>query len=258
MAEALKVAVVNETLATQHLGGPAAALGRSLRLARLASGSAPVADPTFEIVGVVRDVANSGVRDAPAAQAYVPYTLRPGGYTFVMRTSGDSASLPDAVRREIRAVDPLVAVYPPGTLESRLQSFTYAQPRFSLVIIAMFGVTGVALVGLGVYGVMAYAVSQQTRQLAIRMALGGERQHVLGMVLRQGMTLLGGGVAVGLLASLGTNRLLESQLFRLSPHDPATLAGAVAIVALIGLLACAVPAHRATRVPIVVALRGDE
>jgi ABC-type antimicrobial peptide transport system permease subunit len=144
----------------------------------------------------------------------------------------------------------------PTTLEARLRRI-HEQPRFSLVVLALFAGTGALLVGLGVYGVLAYTVAQQTRQIAIRMALGGERRHVLRMVFRTGSSLLAVGLAVGLCASLFTNRLLEAQLWRVSPQDPLTRLATMALVLTIGGLACWVPARRATRVQLVTALKEE-
>lgn len=251
-----KVAVVNRTLATRHLGA-GGAVGRSIRLPRLLSLPTPVADPTFEVIGVVADIANQGVRDAPAPQAIVPFTLRgPAALGFVVRTATDPGPLSAALRRELQAVDRDVAVAQPTTLEARLRRI-HEQPRFSLVVLALFAGTGALLVGLGVYGVLAYTVAQQTRQIAIRMALGGERRHVLRMVFRTGSSLLAVGLAVGLCASLFTNRLLEAQLWRVSPQDPLTRLATMALVLTIGGLACWVPARRATRVQLVTALKEE-
>jgi putative ABC transport system permease protein len=175
-----------------------------------------------------------------------------------MRTTSDPQRVVNMVRQEIRAIDRLVAVVGPlGILEDLLQQRFYAQPRFTLIVLLMFAGTGLALVALGVYGVMAYTVSQQTREIAIRMAVGGEPRHVRRMVLRTGMHLLGAGIGVGLAASAATNRLLVSQLWNISPYDPVTLIGAVAIIVVIGAVACSVPARRAMRVEPIVALRHE-
>jgi putative ABC transport system permease protein len=233
-------------------------LARTVRLVRLATPPFGVADPTFEIVGVVRDVANQGPRDAATPQVYVPFTLRgPAGLGFVARTAGDPARLLDPVRREIQAVDRQVALVNLEPLESLMQRAFFARPRFSLLVLGIFACTGIVLVAFGVYGVLAYTVSQQTREIAIRMALGGARADVIRMVLRMGLTLIGIGLAVGLAASAATNRLLVSQLWNTSPHDPLTLTSTIVIVCAIGLLACWIPARRAVRIQPTVALRQE-
>jgi putative ABC transport system permease protein len=142
-------------------------------------------------------------------------------------------------------------------MEDLLERAFYAHPRFALIVLLMLSGTGLALVALGVYGVMAYSVSQQTRDIAIRMALGGEQGHVVRMVLQSGLRLLAVGIVTGLVASVATNRLLAGQLWNTSSYDPATLVAVVAVVIFIGACACWIPAHRATRVDPIVSLRHE-
>jgi putative ABC transport system permease protein len=250
------VAVINETFARRYFASEDP-LGRTIRLSTLATMRPPVTDPMFDVIGVVRDAANQGLREPPFPQVYVPFTLRPVLLTFVMRTSNDPMRILNALRNEIRAVDRQVALQQPITFERLIQRAFFAQPRFSLIVLGMFSCTGLVLVALGVYGVLAYTVSQQSREIAIRMALGGERRHVLHMVLRSGLRLLGAGTGVGLAAGFATNRLLVSQLWNTSPHDPVTLFVATSIVFVIGVCACLVPARRAIRVEPMVALRHE-
>jgi putative ABC transport system permease protein len=142
-------------------------------------------------------------------------------------------------------------------VEELIQRAFYARPRFSLLVLGIFSCTGLVLVAFGVYGVLAYTVSQQTREIAIRMALGGERGHVVRMVLRLGLRLVGIGLVIGVAASLATNRLLVNQLFNIAPTDPMTFAAVTVAVVLIGALACWIPARRAVRVEPMVALRHE-
>jgi putative ABC transport system permease protein len=250
------VAIVSETFARRYFGATDA-VGQTVRMARLAKLPKPI-EANFEIVGVVQDVANQGVRERPLPHAYVPYTLvADASLAFSVRTSVPPTQLLNAVKREIQTVNRMVAVPEPDTLENFIHRAFYVQPRFSVIVLGMFAGTGLVLVALGVYGVLAYTVSQQSREIAIRMALGGDRSHVLRMVFRMGLRLLGLGVAVGLAASFATNRLLVSQLWNTSPHDPATLLAAVAIVGIIGICACWVPARRAIRVEPIAALRHE-
>ena len=127
----------------------------------------------------------------------------------------------------------------------------------SRLVLGIFACTSVLLVALGVYGVLAYTVSQQTREIAIRVALGGDRGHVVRMVLRLGLRLVGTGLVIGVAARLATNRLLVSQLWNTSPTDPLTFLIALSVVLVIGALACWVPATRAVRVEPMVALRHE-
>jgi putative ABC transport system permease protein len=252
-----QVAVVNETFAKRYFGAQNP-IGRPVRLTRLATLPVPIADPTFEVVGVVPDTANQGVREPPAPQVYLPFTLRgPAGLGFVIRTSSEPMRFVNAIRHEVQAVNRQVALVQPTTLEDLVKRVFYAQPRFSLIVLGMFASTGLVLVALGVYGVLAYTVSQQSREIAIRMALGGERRHVLQHVFRMGLQLLGLGIVVGLAAGVATNRLLANQLWKTSPHDPLTLVSVIAIVVVIGLCACWVPARRAVRVEPIAALRHE-
>jgi predicted permease len=253
-----KVAVVNEALVRRYFSAQNP-IGRTIELSRLAALPVPVTDPTVEIIGIVQDIPNQDIREPASPQAYVPLPLRGlSSLVFTMRTTGEPLRVLNTVRREIRALDRQVALVEPlGTLEDRLQRMFYAQPRFSLVVLLMFAGTGLALVALGVYGVMAYTVSQQTREIAIRMAVGGEPRHVRHLVLRTGLQLLCAGIGVGLAASVATNRLLVSQLWDVSPYDPLTLVAAVTIILIIGAAACVVPARRAMRVEPIVALRHE-
>jgi putative ABC transport system permease protein len=233
-------------------------LGRTVRLARLTTLPVPTADPTFEIVGVVRDTANEGPRERPAPQVFVPFTFRgPGGFWLVLRTSDEPMRVVNALRREIQTVDRTIALVEPTTLEDRMQRVFHARPLFSLLVLGIFGCTGALLVAFGVYGVLAYTVSQQTREIAIRMALGGERGHVVRMVVRLGLQLVGIGLVIGVAASFATNRLLVNQLFNTSPNDPTTFVAVTLAVVAIGALACWIPARRAVRVEPMVALRHD-
>ena len=251
------VVLINQTLAKKYFA-EADPLGRTIRLPRLSTFQVPVADPTFEIVGVVGDMANQGPRDLPAPHVFIPFSvLGAMGHGLVIRTSDDPMRLVDALRRELKAINSDVALVDPQTLETRIQNAFYARPRFSLLVLGIFACTGIVLVAFGVYGVLAYTVSQQTKEIAIRMALGGERGHVIQMVLRLGMQLVGTGLILGVAASLATNRLLVSQLWNTSPTDPTTFAVVIAAIMAIAALACWIPARRAVHVEPMVALRHE-
>jgi predicted permease len=251
------VVVINETLARKHFGSDDP-LGRTIVLSRLTSLPVPVADPAFEVVGIARDVSNQGPRDLPSPQVFIPFPFRgPGGFTLLVRTLDDPMRSLAAVRREVTAIDSQVALTDPLTLEELIQRAIFARPRFTLLVLGIFAVTGIMLVALGVYGVLAYTVSQQTREIAIRMALGGQRADVMRMVFRLGLQLVAAGLAIGVAASFATNRLLVSQLWKVTPNDPLTFAAGIAIVVVIGALACWVPARRAVRVEPMTALRQD-
>jgi putative ABC transport system permease protein len=189
-------------------------------------------------------------------EMFVPYTVT-GAFErgVLVRTSIPPLSLLNNLRREIWAVDPNIALTFTGSLEDFMKQFTFAEPRFSLVLLAVFASVGLALVALGVFSVIAYTVARQTHEIGIRMALGAGSADVMRMVLRMGLKLVGIGVGLGLLASFAVTRVIANQLWGVSPRDPLTLVAVVAVVALAGLAACYFPARRATKVDPLVALR---
>jgi putative ABC transport system permease protein len=248
--------VINQTLSDRYFGQDDP-IGRQVELKILSTQpNSPVEEPVFEIVGVVADAKNQGIQDPPMPEAFIPYTIT-GAFErgILVRTATEPGALLNSVRREIWAVDRGVAVTLTGTLKGYLRQFSYAEPRFSLVLLGVFAGVGLVLVAIGVYSVIAYTVSRQTQEIGIRMALGARRVDVLGMIVRMGLRLVFVGVAIGLLASAGATRVLASQLSGISPRDPITLAGAVAVMTLAGLAACYFPARRAMRVDPMVALR---
>jgi predicted permease len=255
--DARRVAVVNQTLVERFFGSEDP-LGKriTLELLQTLPAGEAVADPVFEIIGVISDAKNQGIQDPPLPESFIPYTIT-GAFErgILVRTAGDPELLLNSVRREIWAVDRNVALTGAGTLKSFLTQFSYAEPRFALVLLGVFAGVGLALVAIGVYSVIAYTVSRQTQEIGIRMALGARRADVLSMVVRMGLRLVGLGMVVGLAGSTAAARVIANQFWGVSPHDPATLIAVIAVMALSGLAACVVPARRATRVDPIVALR---
>jgi putative ABC transport system permease protein len=251
------MAVVNQTLASKYFGQEDP-IGRRVRIKLL--GTLPdgqrVENPDFEIIGVVSDAKNQGIQEPVQAELWVPYTIT-GAFErgILVRTSSEPTALLQAVRREIWGVDRNVALTLTGSLSEFLRRFTYAGPRFSLILFGVFASAGLVLVLTGVYSTIAYTVSRQTQEIGVRMALGARKSHVLGMVLRMGIALIGGGLGIGLLVSLGVTRVLRSQLWNVSPYDPVTLGLVVVLVTLAGLAACWIPARRAVQVDPMAALR---
>jgi len=215
-----------------------------------------VADPMFEVIGVISDAKNNGIQDPPMPEMFVPYTVT-GAFDrgILVRTSPPPLTLLKDLQREIWAVDRNVAFTLTGSLEDFMRRFTYAEPQFGLVLMSVFAGVGLLLVALGVFSVIAYTVSRQTHEIGIRMALGAGRSDVLRMVLTMGFQLLGLGVALGLFGAFAATRVMANQLWGVSPRDPVTLATVVGVVAVAGLAACWFPARRATRVDPLVALR---
>ena len=256
--EARRVAVVNQTLARKYFGQEDP-IGREIKLVMLATQvDPPVENPVFQIVGVVADVKNQGIQEPVVPEAFIPYTMT-GSFErgVLVRTSGDPAAMLNAVRREIWAVDRNVALTLTGSLKDILKEYSYAEPRFSLVLLGIFAAVGMVLVALGVYSVVAYTVSRQTHEIGIRVALGAGRAEVLRMVLRMGGRLVGLGVLGGIATSFLLTRLIRNQIWGVSPHDPMTLVAVVLVVSLAGFAACYFPARRATRVDPMVALRHE-
>ena len=254
--DARKVAVINETLARKYFGQEDP-IGRSVTLKMLATEiTPPVTDPVFEIVGIVADAKNSGIQDPPRPEVFIPYTTTASFERgIIVRTAQDPLAMLDTVRKQIWSVDRNVALTMTGSLEDYLRRFTYAEPRFSLILLGVFAGIGLLLVALGVYSLIAYTVARQTREIGIRMSLGATRGHVHRMVLRMGLRLIAFGAVAGVLLSFGFSRVLAHQLWSVSPHDPATLAGVVGVMVLAGLTASYFPARRATQVDPIVALR---
>jgi putative ABC transport system permease protein len=248
---------VNQTIAAEYFLGEDP-VGKSIRLTWERRESDPALHGLFEIVGVVQDVKNQGIEEKAAPHVYLPgATTGRAVPMIVVRTSGDPVSSLNAIRGEIAIVDRQVALRQPGSLEELLQRSFYAQPRFSLIVLGIFAVTGTLLVAMGVFSVMAYTVTRQTREIAVRMALGAGRGHVMGVVLRSGAQLLALGVAAGVLGNFATSRLIASQLRNTSPQDPLTIAAAVSVIAVVAFGACYIPARRAMRVDPMTALRQD-
>ena len=255
--DARLVAVVNQTLVNRYFGNEDP-VGQRIGLSFLATlpPAARVADPVFEIIGVISDAKNQGVQDPAMPEAFIPYTLT-GAFErgILVRTSTEPEAMLNSIRREIWAVDRNVALTLTGSLNSFLTRFTYASPRFTLVLLGVFAGVGLLLVAIGVYSVISYTVSRQTQEIGIRMALGASRGVVLAMIVRMGLRLIVVGAAIGLAASFGVTRVIANQLWGVSPHDPLTLAAVVSVMLLAGLAACYVPARRATRVDPMIALR---
>ncbi len=255
VSAARKVAVVNQTLVDRFFGKENP-IGQHVELSMLKTFDTPLADPLFEIVGVIADAKNQGLQDPAQPEVFVPYTIVPGFFRGVMvRTAGDPAALLNSVRREIWAVDRGVALADSGTLSEYLGRFSYAEPRFSLTLLTVFAGVGLVLVAIGVYSVIAYTVSRQIHEIGIRLALGAQRADVLRLVLRMTLRLVSIGLVLGLIGSLAVTRVLASQVWGISPHDPVTLITVAAAVAAAALAACYFPARRAMNVQPIVALR---
>ena len=249
------VAVVNETLAKTHFGKEDP-IGQKIKFKVLDEMPQSTKDQYFEIIGVVADAKNRGLQEAVQPEAYIPYSVTGAMERGILvRTAVEPLSMLMLVRREIWAVDRNVALTLTGTLEGYLQQFSYAGPKFGLILLGVFASAGLVLVAIGVFSVMAYSVSLQTHEIGIRMALGAPTITVLKMVLSKGLRLIAIGVALGMLASIALTRLVASMFWGVSPRDPVTFLGVLLVLVLVGTAACVVPARRAMRVDPLVALR---
>jgi putative ABC transport system permease protein len=258
VAAARRVAVVNQTLVTKYFGGEDP-IGRQVTILEAGGGpDAPVVHLSFDIVGVIADAKNDGIRDPVQPEVLVPYTIT-GAFErgILVRTAGEPAALLNSVRKEIWAIDRGVALTNIGTLNDFLKQFSYAEPRFSLILLSVFAGVGLVLVAIGVYSVIAYTVSQQIHEIGIRMALGAQRADVLRLILRVTLRLVVVGIVLGLLGSVGVMRVLASQVWGVSPRDPVTLVIVVGAMSLAALAASYFPARRAMNVHPIAALRGD-
>ncbi len=213
-------------------------------------------DTYFDIIGVVPDIKNRGLQEPPMAEAYVPHTtLGIGDRAILVRTAVNPDSLLPNIRQQISAVDHNIAVSHAESIATRLQRYDYAGPEFGLATLGAFASIGLLLVVIGIFSVMAYTVSLQTREIGIRMALGAQQRDILRMVLRQGLLLIAVGAVTGLIASLALTRFLASQIWGVSRTDPWTFSAVVAVIFTVGLIACLLPARRAAQVDPLVALR---
>jgi putative ABC transport system permease protein len=252
---ARKLAVVNETFAQKYLAKENP-IGQRVHLAQLEAFPDPLKDPWFEIIGVVADVKNNGLQDPIQPEVWVPYTVTGSAFRGILvRTSQEPMSMMNAVRDEIWATDRGVALTFTGTLEGYINSFSYAGPRFGFLLMTIFGSIGLVLVTIGVYSVLAYTTARRTQEIGIRMALGAESGDVLGLVIKMGVRLVAVGAGIGLVASLLLGRVIATQLWGVSAYDPYTLAAVTALLLATGLVACWIPARRASHVDPLVALR---
>jgi predicted permease len=244
------VAIVNETFARQVWPGESA-IGK-----RISISTRPNSQNVWrEIVGVAGDVRHYALDQPPRMQLYVPHAQFPTtAMVLVVHSDAATAPLTDAVRRQIREIDPGVAAFAISTMES-LISDSVAVRRLAMSLISVFGGLALVLAAVGIYGVIAYWVSQRTREMGIRVALGARRADILRLVMSQGLRLCAVGIAIGLPFALGAGQVLRSLLYGIGTVDAMVLAVVAVGFFAVALFATFVPARRATRVDPVVVLR---
>ena len=250
------VAIVNEAFARRNFA-KAEPLGQQLCI-----GCEKLGGPAMRrVVGVVNDTKQRSLGEASPASVFIPLTQAPEDLkdivrqsSFVLRTKVDPLALSAAIRNEMRQIDPGLPVRNLRSMEE-LVSRSIAPQRFNLSLLSLFSGLGLLLAAVGIYGVMAYSVSQRTHEIGLRMALGAQACDVLKLVVKQGLVLSLIGVAIGLIASIALTRLMKNLLFGVSATDPVTLISVAVLLTGVALLACYVPARRATKVDPLVALR---
>ena len=247
-ADTLKVAVINETMRRRYFAAEDP-VGKRLTVNYL---NTPL---TFEIIGVARDIKQESLAAPPNAQIYVSYLQVPWFSTsLVIRTAAAPADLLTSVQQAIHAFDPTQSGSAAKTMDELLAD-SVAQPRFYSLLLGVFAALALTLAAIGIYGVIAYSVTERTHEIGIRMALGAQSKDVLRLVVRQGMTLALVGVCVGVIGALAATRLLKTLLFDVSATDPLTFAAIVLLLAAVAFIACYIPARRATKIDPLVALR---
>ncbi len=241
------VILVNQTLVNKFLDGENP-LNRRIR-----AGSPEWA----MIVGVVGDVRQSGITRETRPEIYISYAQAANlarSMSLVVRSSLDTATLTAAIRREVQAVDPAQPIHNIRTMEAVIAR-SVSNDRLNMILLSIFASAAVALAMIGIYSVMSYTVTQSTRDIGIRMALGAKRADIVRMVVGQGLGLTSIGAVAGLASSYALTRLLESLLYGVSATDAATFAAVPVLLVAVSALACFIPARRATRVDPIVALR---
>jgi hypothetical protein len=241
------VAIVNRRFAEHFFKGKSA-VGR-----RIGFGGGPNAKLTIEIIGVVADSLYEGPREGVHRQVFVPNWGR-GGVAFYMRTTTPSAGAYKLIRAEVKRLDATMPVYQMKTLEAQLDE-TLMTDRLIALLSAGFGLLATVLASVGLYGVMAFVVARRNKELGIRLALGAQRAGVLWLVMREVIVLLSIGLAVGIPTAVGLGRYVSSQLYGIQPHDPWIAGTTIALLTAVSALAGLIPAHRASRIDPILALR---
>ncbi len=246
------VIIINETFAKKYFPGQNP-LGR-----HMGYGGDPGTKTDMEIIGVVKDIKYTNLRDEIPEQAFLPYLgdRQIGNMTVYMRTSVDPSQMISIARQKVRDQDSSLPVYSARTMDQQISN-SLSTERMIASLSSVFGIIATLLAAIGLYGVMAYTVARRTREIGIRMALGAERSRVIWMVMRDVLILIAVGVCIGLPLSWALTRMVQSQLFGVTPHDPFTMIFAGVCLATVACAAGWIPAFRASRLDPVIALRHE-
>lgn len=246
-----RVVIIDERMA-QEFWPNQTAIGKRIHIVQLKSN-----DFWQIVVGVVGRVKQDSLDSDPRIAFYLPQTQSPSrAMTIVLRSGADPATLTGAVKREIRALDSDLPIYSVRTMQQRVDE-SLARRRFLKLLLALFASLALALAAIGIYGVMAYLVSQGTREIGIRIALGATQRGILGLVVRQGMALAIAGVGIGLVGALALTRFMRSLLFGVQATDRATFIAIPVLLTVVALVASYIPARRASRIDAMVSLRSE-
>ncbi|HKQ04027.1 MAG TPA: ABC transporter permease [Blastocatellia bacterium] len=246
------VAIINETLARRYFADEDP-IGK--RISHIGANQNEGDPEQFEIVGVVGDVHHSSLTRAANPEIYLPYQQNSWDWgNFLVRTTHAPAALTGSFTEAVRSGDRTVPVTNVQPLAEAIRG-TVAETQFYTLLFALFGATGLILTLTGIYGVIAYTVSQRTQEIGIRMALGGQSKDVLRLFVGKGMMLTAAGIAIGVVVAVALTRLMANLLFGLSPTDPLTFAVIALLLGVVALVACYIPARRATKIDPMAALR---
>jgi putative ABC transport system permease protein len=257
-AKGQHVILIDETLAHRYWpNADSDAIGQRLQLGPAFQGTSFAAASTFTIVGVVGNIKSDGFDAASPPHIYrAVYQSPPYGAVVYLRTTADPGLLGEAVRGEVQHVDPTIPVFDVRTMDFIVSAFL-AERRFALELLGIFAAVALLLASIGIYGVMTYTFSRRTNEIGIRMAMGAQRSDILRMAVGEGALVVAVGVVVGLAGSAVMTRFLRSLLFGVKATDPLTYLAIAGLLTVVTLFACLVPAHRATRVDPLIALRHE-
>ena len=246
-ANAPPVIIINEAMASR-VWPNGEALGKRIRFG-------PQSEPWGEVVGVVANVKHDGLHLTDSPHCYSPHLQQPWPFLAIaVRSQTDQAALLASVRQAVRKIDPNLPLVQPLAMRDRMEG-VLATRRLTLALFSLFAVVALALAAIGLYGVMSYGVAQRTRELGLRIALGATSRDALKLIIGQGMKLVALGLALGIGGALAVSRMMTHLLFGVSANDPLTFVVIAFLLAFVALLACYIPARRATKVDPMVALR---